>query len=193
MLFTSLRMRLTLSHLVVIVLTMALSGLLLLSFLERYFLEAAEESLLAQARITAQALIPGALVDDLASPRQEAALHDFVLRIENELLPLLVPVLLDQVVEVVGVHLAGVLRNPSCQLRIANDLDASTLHDFAEPGSNHVTAGLHSHIHDHALRPHPADHILSHDHRCLAAKDLCRGNHDIGGGAVLRHHLTLSL
>jgi len=61
--FTSLRLRLTFSHLVVIVLTMALSGFLLLSFLERYFLEAAEESLLAQARITAQALIPGVLVE----------------------------------------------------------------------------------------------------------------------------------
>ena len=60
-------MRLTFSHLIVIVLTMALSGFLLLSFLERYFLAATEESLLAQARITAQALIPGVLVEGLAN------------------------------------------------------------------------------------------------------------------------------
>jgi signal transduction histidine kinase len=39
---------------------MGLAGLLLLTSLERYFLEATEESLIAQARITAQALIPGA-------------------------------------------------------------------------------------------------------------------------------------
>ncbi len=59
--FTSLRTRLTFSHLFVIALAMGLSGFLLLSFLERYFLEATEESLLAQARITAQALVPGAM------------------------------------------------------------------------------------------------------------------------------------
>jgi signal transduction histidine kinase len=48
---------------VVIVLAMGLSGFLLLSFLERYFLQATEDSLLAQARITAQALIPGAMTE----------------------------------------------------------------------------------------------------------------------------------
>lgn len=58
--FSSIRTRLTLSHLLVIVMAMGLSGFLLLSFLERYFLQAVEDSLVAQARITAQALIPGA-------------------------------------------------------------------------------------------------------------------------------------
>ena len=58
--FSSIRARLTASHLLVIMLAMSLSGFLLLSFLERYFLQAAEESLTAQAVITAQALIPGA-------------------------------------------------------------------------------------------------------------------------------------
>jgi signal transduction histidine kinase len=58
--FTSLRPRLTFSYLAVIVLAMGLSGLLLLTSLERYFLQAMEDNLAAQARITAQALIPGA-------------------------------------------------------------------------------------------------------------------------------------
>jgi signal transduction histidine kinase len=58
---TSIRTRLTLSHLAVIVVAMGLSGFLLLSLLERYFFEATEASLVAQARITAQALIPGAM------------------------------------------------------------------------------------------------------------------------------------
>ncbi len=61
--FSSIRVRLTLSHLLVIVLAMGLSGFLLLSFLERYFLQTMEDSLIAQARITAQALIPGAIID----------------------------------------------------------------------------------------------------------------------------------
>ena len=60
--FSTIRLRLTLSHLLVIVLAMGLSGFLLLSLLERYFLQALEQSLMAQARITAQALIPGARV-----------------------------------------------------------------------------------------------------------------------------------
>jgi len=60
--FSSLRIKLLLSHLAVIILAMGLSGALLLSFLERYFLEAIEESLVAQAQITAQTLIPGAMV-----------------------------------------------------------------------------------------------------------------------------------
>lgn len=58
--FGSIRTRLTLSHLAVIVVAMVLSGFLLLSLLERYFLQAMEDSLVAQAHITAQALIPGA-------------------------------------------------------------------------------------------------------------------------------------
>jgi two-component system sensor histidine kinase BaeS len=56
------RTKLVLSLLALIVLAMGLSGILLLSFVERYFLEATEQSLIAQARITAQALIPGAMV-----------------------------------------------------------------------------------------------------------------------------------
>jgi signal transduction histidine kinase len=62
--FSSLRARLTLSHLAVIVMAMGLSGLLLLSLVERYFLQAMRDSLIAQARITAQALIPGAMVGE---------------------------------------------------------------------------------------------------------------------------------
>jgi len=58
--FSSIRPRLTFSYLAVIILAMGLSGLLLLSSLERYFLQAMEDNLAAQARITAQALIPGA-------------------------------------------------------------------------------------------------------------------------------------
>jgi signal transduction histidine kinase len=58
---TSIRARLTFSHLAVIVVAMGLSGFLLLSFLDRYFTQAMEENLVAQARITAQALIPGAM------------------------------------------------------------------------------------------------------------------------------------
>jgi two-component system sensor histidine kinase BaeS len=61
--FRSLRARLTFSHLAVIVVAMGLSGLLLLSLLEGYFMRAMEDSLIAQARITAQALIPGARVE----------------------------------------------------------------------------------------------------------------------------------
>lgn len=61
--FPSIRTRLTFSYLVVIVVAMGLSGLLLLSLLEGYFLRAVEESLAAQARITAQALVPGARVE----------------------------------------------------------------------------------------------------------------------------------
>ena len=61
--FRSIRTRLTFSHLAVIVVAMGLSGLLLLSLLEGYFVGAMEDSLVAQTRITAQALIPGALVE----------------------------------------------------------------------------------------------------------------------------------
>ena len=66
---TSIRTRLTLSHLAVIVVAMGLTGFLLLSFLDQYFIQATEESLIAQARITAQALIPGAMT---AGPPIEA-------------------------------------------------------------------------------------------------------------------------
>ncbi len=50
-----------LSHLVVIILAMGLVAFTLLSFLENYFLQSAEDSLIAQARFTVQTLIPNAL------------------------------------------------------------------------------------------------------------------------------------
>jgi signal transduction histidine kinase len=59
--FSGLRAKLTISHLAVIIVAMGLSGFLLLSLLERYFLQALEDSLIAQARITAQALVPEAV------------------------------------------------------------------------------------------------------------------------------------
>lgn len=67
------RTRLTLSHLAVIVVAMGLSGFLLLSLLERYFLQAMEESLLAQAEITAQALAPGVAAGAAAQAVPSAA------------------------------------------------------------------------------------------------------------------------
>ena len=70
--FASIRTRLTLSHLAVIIVAMGLSGLLLLSLLERYFLEAMEDSLAAQAQITAQALIPGAMAEGVVEPPASA-------------------------------------------------------------------------------------------------------------------------
>ena len=70
---SSIRTRLTLSHLAVIVVAMGLSGLLLLSLLERYFLEAMEDSLKAQANLTAQALIPGAVAEAPPALEQNAA------------------------------------------------------------------------------------------------------------------------
>lgn len=57
----SIRIRLILSHLIAILLVMGLSGFLLLSFLRNYFLQSIEDSLLAQAHITTQVLIPGAI------------------------------------------------------------------------------------------------------------------------------------
>jgi signal transduction histidine kinase len=62
----SIRTRLTLSHLAVVIAAMGLSGGLLLSLLESYFVQAVRDSLIAQAQITAQALVPGALM--AASP-----------------------------------------------------------------------------------------------------------------------------
>ncbi|MFP4343934.1 MAG: sensor histidine kinase [Anaerolineales bacterium] len=66
----SLRWRLLLSHLAVILLATLLAGFLLLSSLERYFVQAAEASLTAQARLTAQTLLPGTMT---AGPEVAAA------------------------------------------------------------------------------------------------------------------------
>ncbi len=85
------RTRLVLSHLAVIVVAMGLSGFLLLSLLEQYFLQALEESLAAQAQITAQALIPGATTEIASGDAPSAAyntiqqqqLSNLSLRTEN--------------------------------------------------------------------------------------------------------------
>jgi len=91
----SLRLKLVLSQLSLIVLAMGLAGLLLLTSLERYFLEATEESLVAQARITAQTLIPGAMMagppvetqGPLANTLQQRQTSNLALQTENLALP----------------------------------------------------------------------------------------------------------
>ncbi len=92
--FSSLRTRLTLSYLAVIVVAMSLSGFLLLSLLERYFLQAMEQSLLAQAQITAQALIPGAVAAGQAANVPSSAFNtvqqqssNFSLSAQNAVVP----------------------------------------------------------------------------------------------------------
>jgi signal transduction histidine kinase len=107
--FASIRTRLILSYLMVIILAMGLSGLLLLSFLESYFLDATEDSLLSQAQITAQSLIPGATLrrpppEDEARQSQLASVYNTIqqqqsrnlsLQTENVLVPELSPGNLD--------------------------------------------------------------------------------------------------
>ncbi|MBZ0304762.1 MAG: cell wall metabolism sensor histidine kinase WalK, partial [Anaerolineae bacterium] len=58
--FGTIRTRLTISHLLVILIAMGMSGFLLLSFVEAYFLRLTEDNLVAQATITVQALAPTA-------------------------------------------------------------------------------------------------------------------------------------
>ena len=81
----NIRSRLTLSHLAVIVVAMGLSGLLLLSLVEGYFLQAVEDSLAAQARITAQALIPGALAEGPPAEPPSSAYNTLQQRVESNL------------------------------------------------------------------------------------------------------------
>ena len=82
---TSLRTRLTFTYLAVIVVAMGLSGLVLLSLLEDYFLQAMEDSLAAQARITAQALVPGAVTGGPASEPPSSAFNTVQQRLESNL------------------------------------------------------------------------------------------------------------
>ena len=87
----SIRTRLTFTYLAVVIVAMSLSGFLLLSLLERYFYQAVEDGLLAQGRITAQALIPGAMAGTPISDAQASVYNtiqqqrvgDISLRAEN--------------------------------------------------------------------------------------------------------------
>ncbi|MBN1484869.1 MAG: HAMP domain-containing protein [Chloroflexia bacterium] len=72
-LFSTIRGRLTISHLALVVVAMGLAGALLFSLLRGYFLQALEDSLVAQARITAQALLPGAVALGPAGEGQDPA------------------------------------------------------------------------------------------------------------------------
>jgi hypothetical protein len=62
---TSLRTKLILSHLIVIFVAMAVVVFMLLTLSQRYFLNALEESLVAQAHLLSGALIPGASSEEI--------------------------------------------------------------------------------------------------------------------------------
>ena len=70
--FSSIRVRFIFTILAVILLVMGISGLLLFSFLRQYFLSATETSLIAQTQLTAQVLLPGAIVAGPAIENQSA-------------------------------------------------------------------------------------------------------------------------
>jgi two-component system sensor histidine kinase BaeS len=82
---SSIRTRLTLSHLAVIVVAMGLSGFVLLSLLEGYFMQAMEDSLAAQAQITAQALIPGSVAQAPLDQAQNAAYNTIQQRLSGNI------------------------------------------------------------------------------------------------------------
>lgn len=77
--FKTIRTRLIFSHFLVILIAMGASGVLLLSFLENYFLKLTEDNLAAQAAITIQTLIPDAAVP----PEQEQNLATITNQMTN--------------------------------------------------------------------------------------------------------------
>ncbi len=93
--FSAIRSKLIFSHLVVVGLAMLLLAFLLQTLLVQYFLEATQNSLVVQAQITAQVMIPGGLVetppDSIQAPvtnaiqQQQSA--NLVLQAENLSLP----------------------------------------------------------------------------------------------------------
>ncbi len=81
----TLRLKLLFSHLALIILAMGVAGGVLLTSLERYFLDATEQSLLAQARITAQTLIPGAVTAGPQVEEQAALSNTIQQRVERNI------------------------------------------------------------------------------------------------------------
>lgn len=80
--FKTIRTRLIFSHFLVILIAMGASGVLLLSFLEQYFLRLTEDNLAAQAAITIQTLIP-----DAAVPAEQTQNVDALTNQMNNTLP----------------------------------------------------------------------------------------------------------
>ncbi len=109
------REQLTLSYLVVIVVAMGLSGFLLLSLLNRYFLQAMQNSLLAQAQITAQALMPGALAGTAMQANVSSAANTLQQQTNNYSLQTLNVAPAKETSSTVGAEL-GYLANSSLQL-----------------------------------------------------------------------------
>jgi signal transduction histidine kinase len=93
--FSTMRNKLVFSHLAVLGLAVALSGLLLQAQLQQYFLGATEDSLMTQARITAQVLMPDIRPENpqtsnqapIANAIQQQQSANFYLQAENLNLP----------------------------------------------------------------------------------------------------------
>jgi signal transduction histidine kinase len=87
----SIRVRLVLSYLAVISVAMGISAFLLLSFLQQYFVDSVRDGLVAQAQITAQALVPGARAPEPAAANasplynslQQQSQRNFALQAQN--------------------------------------------------------------------------------------------------------------
>lgn len=84
--FNTIRTRLVVSHLLVILIAMGLSGFLLLSFVEQYFLQLTEDNLVAQAVISVQTLIPNASLNVETPPSGYQALNDITQQSQNLIL-----------------------------------------------------------------------------------------------------------
>jgi hypothetical protein len=122
----------------------------------------------------------------------DAAGEDIVIEIHREDVLFLVPVVLDQVEQVGGVHLTGVPGHFTGEVALADNGHSGPLCHLIGHGTLDIATGLGRHINDYGTGGHTLDHVLGHQYRRLAAKYLGGGDHHVGLGDQLLLRLALN-
>ncbi len=99
---------------------------------------------------------------------------------------------LEEVVEVPGIHLAGIARHRGGEVHRADDRDALVFHRFPGPGQLAVAAALGTKVDDHRAGFHPLHRGAIDQPRRRPARHGSRGDHEVGQrDAVVDHGLLL--
>ena len=128
-------------------------------------------------------------MDDIAAARNDRALDDLILEVGIELA--ILDEQIEQVLDVLRVHLAGMDRHGAGQVELAHDLDAIVLDGLAGSGQLDIAAGLRGEIDDDRPRSHALDRLLRDQARRRAARNRRRGDDDVGLGGMVGEDLLL--
>jgi hypothetical protein len=121
----------------------------------------------------------------------KAGFNNFIFRVHLECLSLLIPKFADEMVEVTGIHAAGIQTNAPGKIRKTHHGNTIDINFLINGRPLYVSTCFNGHVHNNASGLHRLNHVSRDDKGGLTAKKLRCCNHHISHRTILFHSLAL--